>query len=143
MSLLNREQVEEYGRNLSAAQFHVTATYLLAHDAALRTALLDEQKRYNAEVLICEQLRAENARLKVESGGRLLACIDLKTQLKSQSAGDDEVARLYRLETDLTTQLAAMTAERDKCYVAYDDRIMELESQLSTSQARCAELEKA
>ena len=46
---LTREQVEEYGRNLSCAQFHTTATFLLAHDATLR-AERDALKEQLAEV---------------------------------------------------------------------------------------------
>jgi len=49
---LSRERVEEYGRNLSAEQFHTTATFLLAHDAAQRdriAALEQETIRLKAK----------------------------------------------------------------------------------------------
>lgn len=65
---LTREQVEEYGRNLSAGQFHTTATFLLDHDAALRGTITQQaqeleesQLRRSETVAMCEQLQQQLA----------------------------------------------------------------------------------
>lgn len=43
--MLTRAQVEQYGQNLTAAQFHTTATFLLAHDAEQRQVITAQATR--------------------------------------------------------------------------------------------------
>lgn len=95
--MLTRAQVEDYGRNLRAAQFHTTATFLLAHDAEQRATIEAQAQRIaelEAEVhtwrrggMTEELLRRQDGFLKVGKGCVLIREDDyaeLKAALKRQ-----------------------------------------------------------